>query len=249
MSIIPVVLLNALREYNFVGSPFWRMSDWKDLVQVELTFHKTQPTSRFERKRGESRRQMKPRSCYQIAAQKIDASTPTADAGEGDATTSRADTADRSTYHHQTSTPATDSTDHAIADHQETYNTASFSRIASYQAAKDQVTGDNHCKDPNTVLPRQYRGRISSTWEVRAQWRLFDLIQGHRQSYKTSTRRWRVQRQTSSLLCLSSRQQALGSSQGTNFKVLRRILVRVLRETHQERQETDQPCVRPGTVP
>ena len=37
---MPGVLLRALSEYNFVGSPLWRMSDGKDLVRVELTFHK-----------------------------------------------------------------------------------------------------------------------------------------------------------------------------------------------------------------
>ena len=40
----------ALREYNFVGSPLWRMSDRKDLVRVELTLHKNLPTTRFYKK-------------------------------------------------------------------------------------------------------------------------------------------------------------------------------------------------------
>ena len=57
---IPPVLLNALKEFNFVGAPLWRLSDWKDLVHVELTFHKNQPTSRYDKKRAESRRQPAP---------------------------------------------------------------------------------------------------------------------------------------------------------------------------------------------
>ena len=36
---VPAVLLITLREYNFVGTQLW-MSDRKDLVLVELTFHK-----------------------------------------------------------------------------------------------------------------------------------------------------------------------------------------------------------------
>ena len=57
---IPSVLLNALKEFNFVGAPLWRLSDGKDLVRVELTFHKNQPTSRYDKKSAESRRQPAP---------------------------------------------------------------------------------------------------------------------------------------------------------------------------------------------
>ena len=42
MSVIPAVLLNTLQEYSFVSFPLWRMSNRKDLVWVELTFHKNQ---------------------------------------------------------------------------------------------------------------------------------------------------------------------------------------------------------------
>ena len=38
---MPGVLLRALSGYKFVGTPLWRMSDGKDLVRVELTFHKS----------------------------------------------------------------------------------------------------------------------------------------------------------------------------------------------------------------
>ena len=50
--------MNALKEYTFVSSPLWRISDGKDLVCVEL-FHKVLPTNRYK-KRAESRRQPAP---------------------------------------------------------------------------------------------------------------------------------------------------------------------------------------------
>ena len=52
ITMILSVLLNALKEFNFVGARLWRLSDGKDLVRVELTFHKTQPTSRYVKKRA-----------------------------------------------------------------------------------------------------------------------------------------------------------------------------------------------------
>ena len=57
---MPGVLLRALSEYKFVGTPLWRMSDGKDLVRVELTFHKKLPTPRVYKKGAESRRQPAP---------------------------------------------------------------------------------------------------------------------------------------------------------------------------------------------
>ena len=35
MTMIPAVLLNAIWEYNFIGSPLWRMSDGKDFVHMK----------------------------------------------------------------------------------------------------------------------------------------------------------------------------------------------------------------------
>ena len=57
---MPSVLLRALSEYKFVGTPLWRMSDGKDLIRVELTFHKKLPTPRYYKKGAESRRQPAP---------------------------------------------------------------------------------------------------------------------------------------------------------------------------------------------
>ena len=54
---MPGVLLRALSEHKFVGTPLWRMSDGKDLVGIELTFHKKLPTPRVYKKGAESRRQ------------------------------------------------------------------------------------------------------------------------------------------------------------------------------------------------
>ena len=79
---------------------------------------------------------------------------------------SRTDTADHSTYHHQASTSATDNRDHAITKLHETSCTAFFSRIATVEKAKDQVTGDDHCANP--VLSYQRRGWVPSARKVRA---------------------------------------------------------------------------------
>ena len=61
---MPGVLLRALSEYKFVGTPLWRMSarmsDGRDLVHVELTFHKALPTKPYYKRKAESRRQPAP---------------------------------------------------------------------------------------------------------------------------------------------------------------------------------------------
>ena len=57
---MPGAHLRALSEYKFVGTPLWRMSDGKDLVRVELTFHKKLPTPRYYKKGAESRKQPAP---------------------------------------------------------------------------------------------------------------------------------------------------------------------------------------------
>ena len=76
MSVIPAVLLNALREYSFVGSPLWRMSDGKDLVRVELTVHKNLPTQRLYKKGVVGRRQPAP-PAYEWPCQPAPAHLPT----------------------------------------------------------------------------------------------------------------------------------------------------------------------------
>ena len=54
---MPGVLLRALSEYNFVGTPLLRMPDEEGLVRVELTFHKALPTKLYYKRRAESRKQ------------------------------------------------------------------------------------------------------------------------------------------------------------------------------------------------
>ena len=54
--LLPVVLLNALRQYKFDGFPLWRMADGKDHVKIEVTFRKTTTNQRFDKKGAESRR-------------------------------------------------------------------------------------------------------------------------------------------------------------------------------------------------
>ena len=75
MSVIPAVLLNALREYSFVGYPLWRMSEGKDLVRVKLTFHKNLAMPRFYKKGAVSRRQPAP-SAGEWPRQPAAATTP-----------------------------------------------------------------------------------------------------------------------------------------------------------------------------
>ena len=72
---MPGVLLRALSEYSFVGTPLWRMSDGKDLVRVELTFHKALPTKPYYKRRAESRRQPAP-SAGEWPRQPVPASRP-----------------------------------------------------------------------------------------------------------------------------------------------------------------------------
>ena len=119
ITMIPSVLLNALKEFNFVGAPLWRLSDGKDLVRVVLTFHKNQPTSRYDKRRAKSRRQ--PASSAgewprQPTAAIEDLRRPDRRLPADSRLwrrrhhTSRPDTADNNTLHHQTSAQATDST-------------------------------------------------------------------------------------------------------------------------------------------
>ena len=72
---MPGVLLRALSEYGFVGTPLLRMSDGKDLVRVELTFHKALPTKPYYKRRAESRRQPAP-SAGEATRQPVPASRP-----------------------------------------------------------------------------------------------------------------------------------------------------------------------------
>ena len=72
---MPGVLLRALSQYKFVGTPLWRMSDGKDLVRVELTFHKALPTKPYYKRRAESRRQPAP-SAGECPRQPVPTSRP-----------------------------------------------------------------------------------------------------------------------------------------------------------------------------
>ena len=103
---MPGVLLRALSEYKFVSTPLWRMSDGKDLVQVELTFHKKLPTSRIYKKGAESRRQPAPLA-GEWPRQPAAASRPPPRREptlmEGDATTTTTDyNTDAASDHHTT---------------------------------------------------------------------------------------------------------------------------------------------------
>ena len=149
ITMIPSVLLNALKEFNFVGTPLWRLSDGKDLVRVELTFHKNhQPTSRYVKKRAERRRRQPAPSAGEWPRQPISArrspmtttrSTPASRQPTPEKETPPPDTADINTFHYQTSTQATGSRDHTITDHHATNNITSFSGLSASKEDKDKV--------------------------------------------------------------------------------------------------------------
>ena len=72
---MPGVLLRALSEYNFVGTPLLRMPDEEGLVRVELTFHKALLTKLYYKRRAESRKQ--PASADEWLRQPAPAARPT----------------------------------------------------------------------------------------------------------------------------------------------------------------------------
>ena len=109
------------RVQKFVGTPLWRMADGKDLVRVELTFHKKLPTPRYYKKRAESRRQPAP-PAGEWPRQPAPATRPPprrvptfSDRG-GDATTTDTDCTIDTASDHQT-TLQEYSYHHRIADH------------------------------------------------------------------------------------------------------------------------------------
>ena len=61
------VLLRAVSKYKFIGTPLWRLSNRKDLVWVELTFHKALRTKPYYKRRAESKRQPAPIPASRLA--------------------------------------------------------------------------------------------------------------------------------------------------------------------------------------
>ena len=159
---MPGVLLRALSEYKFVGTPLWRMSDGKDLVRVELTFPKKLPTPRFYKKGTESRRQPAPplpaRSSYKTAA------TSSTDADrEGDATNADTDYTTETATDHQT-TLQEHSYHHRITDLHQT--TTSLSRVTTFKESQKRISSTSD-RSPDPVLLLPLRRRIHDPREVR----------------------------------------------------------------------------------
>ena len=136
MSVIPAVLLNAMREYSFVGSPLWGMSDGKDLVRVELTFHNNLPTQRLYKKELGRKQEAACSLCCRVASPARSssstdnyASSPTnALCGEGDVTTICRDSTRHYKIYHHTRPHAEDSHHRDSTNHRSITNTASYSR-------------------------------------------------------------------------------------------------------------------------
>ena len=148
---MPGVLLRALSEYKFVGTPLWRMSDGKDLVRVELTFHKALPTKPYYKRRAQSRRQPAP-SAGEWPRQPVPAPRTDADR-EGDATTNDTDHRTDIATDHQT-TLQENSKHHRITDHHQTSTSTSVSRVTAVEEAKKKVSRTSE-RSPNPMLLRR----------------------------------------------------------------------------------------------
>ena len=156
---MPGVPLRALSEYKFVGTPLWRMADGKDLVQVELTFHKKLPTPRIYKKGAESRRQPAPPAGEwprQPALVRRPPPRREPTQMEGDATTTTTDYNTDAASDHQT-TLQDYSYHHRIADYHQTSTSASVSRDTASEESQKRVSS-TRTLDP--VLFVALRGRV-----------------------------------------------------------------------------------------
>ena len=146
MSVIPAVLLNALREYSFVGSPLWRMSDGKDLVRVELTFHQNLPTQRLYKKGAINRRQPAPSAGEWPSPAHLPTTTRPTPARRSTPCVEKqtppppAETTRHYKIHHHTRPHAEDSHHRDSTNHRSTTNTASYSRQPAEEEDTDEVT-------------------------------------------------------------------------------------------------------------
>ena len=171
---MPGALLRALSEYKFVGTPLWKMSDGKDLVRVELTFHKKLPTPRYYKKAAESRRQPATPAgvhpCCRVASPARfsykTAATPSTDADkEGDATTTDTDYTTDTASDHQT-TLQEYSYHHRIADHHQTSTSTSVSRDTAFEESQKRVSSTSaRSLDPILLIP--LRRRVPDSREIR----------------------------------------------------------------------------------
>ena len=220
ITMTPSVLLNVLKEFNFVGAPLWRLSDRKDLVRVELTFHKNQQdTTRGRPKAGGS--------LQSLLASGLASPQLLEDLRRPDRRLLADSRLLRRRHHHQpsrlqTTTPST-------IRHQYKPQTAEITPSPiimrpitpppspeASKDAKDQVTEDY--KTAEGILLCRHRGRIPSAWEVWCPGHLRHHSQGHRESIKTAQRTRGNQYRSSCLLRLSAREQALATSQRATSK-------------------------------
>ena len=153
---MPGVLLRALSEYSFVGTPLWRMSDGKDLVRAELTFHKALPTksliTRGGLKAGGSLHPLLASglaSLFQLQDHRHAENRDRA----GDATTTTTDYNTDAASDHQT-TLQEYSYHHRIADYHQTSTSTSVSRVTAVEEAKKKVSRTSE-RPPNPVLLRR----------------------------------------------------------------------------------------------
>ena len=233
---LPTVLNNALKEYPVVGSPLWRMSDGKDLVRVELTFHKVLPTDRYK-KRAESRRQPAP-SAGEWPRQPAAATRPTTPTNRL-TSARRRPTMERkmppppthssrhSKTRHHTWSHTEDSSHPAIANHHQTATSSIYLSSQPAEEVKDAVSNSASQQEEPYPL-RQLRLLISYTWEV---WPPGSLQRPHdelwhcdRQGPTSPTTTWDDQHWSSSFLHVQAQRQRQEICHGerTHQQVLRR---------------------------
>ena len=176
ITMLPTVLMNALKECTFVGSPLWRMSDGNDLVRVELTFHRYyQPTvTRRGLKAGGS---LHPLLASGLVSphqpdEYIDTSSSiNAQFGAGGNTTNAADTTRHRKRLHNIRPHPEDSYHRAITSHQETCHTAYYSR----QPAKEEIKNELSARDLSEPPVEIYYDIISQPFPLHKKYDLIDV--------------------------------------------------------------------------
>ena len=148
-----VCFVDCFERIQLCWSSTMEISDGKDLVRVELTFHKNQPTSRYDKKRAEWPRQptaarRPPTTTRSTPARR----QPTNEKETSPPAVQTLQTSALSTIRHQRKPH---SRDHTITDHHTTNNTASSSRFAAFKEAKDQVA--EVYKTTERILPCRSR--------------------------------------------------------------------------------------------
>ena len=214
------------------------MADGKDHVRVELTFHKNLPTLPVYKRKAESRSSLHPLLASGLASPQLldhhhhrrpDRRLQHADSRQRrrrDNTASITDTMYRST--HQLLSQYQDHRRQHRSRHHPSFGNQ-LHRLLFQNRHHRRSREQSHRR--RTLRPRSTfmsTLRKSSLYMKSTRSRMSPLHSSRLlqklQDYQATSKR---QHRSISLFCLPQRQQALGSHQGTYFKVLRRSLVRI----------------------